>query len=81
MPVGLEGSLIRRFLMLAGLMLVLQPGLVEAKQSLVRAPYKVADSCAAGCRAAHNRCRINKRGSRSCDRQLQRCLRGCLRRR
>lgn len=39
-----------------------------------------ANACAAACRAQHNQCRIQTKGSASCDAALQRCLQGCLRR-
>lgn len=38
----------------------------------------VANSCKA-CRDQHNRCRIERKGHVSCDRQLENCLRRCLR--
>lgn len=38
----------------------------------------VAQDCA-GCRAAHNACRIQTKGSPACDGQLTACLSGCRR--
>lgn len=40
-------------------------------------PPATANSCADGCRAAHNQCRIANKGSPSCDAALTRCLSGC----
>ena len=77
--VGLEGVLKRHFLILAGLLMMIPIGSVEAG-NLVSRPFKVADSCVASCRAAHNQCRIATRGSSACDRKLQQCLKRCLRR-
>jgi len=37
-----------------------------------------ADDCAGQCRAHHNQCRIQTKGSPSCDAQLQACLQSCL---
>ena len=37
-----------------------------------------ADNCAAQCRADHNKCRIDTKGSPSCDARLQSCLQSCL---
>lgn len=36
-----------------------------------------ANSCADQCRAAHNQCRIQTKGSPSCDAALTQCLRSC----
>jgi hypothetical protein len=37
-----------------------------------------ANACAASCRAQHNQCRIQTKGSPACDARLQACLQGCL---
>ena len=37
-----------------------------------------ADDCAGQCRARHNQCRIQTKGSPSCDGQLQACLQSCF---
>lgn len=39
---------------------------------------RVANSCAADCRAKHNQCRIETKGSPKCDAKLQKCLSRCL---
>jgi hypothetical protein len=36
-----------------------------------------ADQCVQQCRSAHNQCRINSKGSPSCDAQLQACMDSC----
>lgn len=36
-----------------------------------------ADQCVQQCRAAHNQCRIDTKGSPTCDGQLQACMDGC----
>ncbi len=40
-----------------------------------------ASGCAQGCYARHAQCRIQTKGSPSCDAALRQCLKGCLRRR
>lgn len=37
----------------------------------------VANSCQ-HCRDAHDACRIKRKGNASCDRELERCLKSCL---
>ena len=37
-----------------------------------------ADDCAGQCRARHNQCRLQTKGSPSCDGQLQSCLQSCF---
>ena len=37
-----------------------------------------ADTCAPSCRERHNQCRIQTKGSPSCDAQLQACLQSSL---
>jgi len=37
-----------------------------------------ADDCAGQCRARHNQCRLQTKGSPSCDAQLQGCLQSCI---
>lgn len=39
------------------------------------------DQCIQQCRSAHNQCRIQSKGSPSCDAQLQSCLDSCRARR
>ena len=46
--------------------------------SALAAEPAAAQDCA-GCRAAHNACRIQSKGSPSCDGQLTSCLSGCRR--
>jgi hypothetical protein len=36
-----------------------------------------ADQCVQQCRSDHNQCRISKKGSPSCDSQLQACMDSC----
>lgn len=36
------------------------------------------NSCASACQAAHNRCRVETKGSPKCDEERQRCLQGCI---
>lgn len=38
----------------------------------------VQDSCASACQAQHDRCRVETKGSPSCDAARQRCLQACL---
>ncbi|MGE0698855.1 MAG: hypothetical protein AB7O57_07150 [Hyphomicrobiaceae bacterium] len=35
-------------------------------------------SCASECQDQHDRCRVQRKGSPSCDEDRQRCLQGCL---
>ena len=35
-------------------------------------------SCASECQSAHDRCRVETKGSRTCDESRQRCLQVCL---
>jgi hypothetical protein len=35
-------------------------------------------SCASACQAEHDRCRLQTKGSPSCDAARQRCLQACL---
>ena len=37
-----------------------------------------ADDCASQCRSRHNQCRLQTKGSPSCDVQLQGCLQSCF---
>ena len=60
------------------LVLALAVGMSALAMALV--PRAEANACAAGCRQQHNQCRIQTKGSSSCDAQLQRCLQGCIRR-
>ncbi|MBU2582687.1 MAG: hypothetical protein KJ622_13315 [Alphaproteobacteria bacterium] len=69
----------RRSFILGGVVLAMSAGLVAA-DSIVIKPMLVANSCAAQCRAAHSQCRVQTKGSAACDRQLQSCMRGCLKR-
>ncbi|MDX2289449.1 MAG: hypothetical protein NW217_11590 [Hyphomicrobiaceae bacterium] len=70
----------RKSIMVLGLIgLLISPG-ASVGQTRVPGSFEVANSCAAGCRAAHNQCRIATKGNRSCDARLQACLSGCLRR-
>lgn len=39
-----------------------------------------ANSCAAQCRAEHNKCRLRTKGASSCDAALNACLQGCRQR-
>lgn len=41
-------------------------------------PLVVARSCASECQAQHDRCRVETKGSRTCDEARQRCLQVCL---
>ena len=45
-----------------------------------RSPVLVAQSssCAGECQAQHDRCRVQTKGSPSCDAERQRCLEICL---
>ena len=55
----------------------LQPSLFALPAE--RAPMVVAeDSCANACQAEHNKCRVNTKGSPSCDAARQRCLQTCI---
>lgn len=38
----------------------------------------VADQCVPTCRQRHNECRIQTKGSPSCDAQLQACIQACI---
>ena len=49
------------------------PAVILATGSAVR-----ADDCAGQCRAHHNQCRLQTKGSPSCDAELQDCLQRCL---
>jgi hypothetical protein len=40
-----------------------------------------ANSCQQSCRASWNQCRIQNKGSPSCDGQLQSCMQACIPRR
>lgn len=44
----------------------------------VWSPEAAANPCSAQCRQAHNQCRIQTKGSPSCDSQLAQCLRSCI---
>ncbi len=46
----------------------------------VTAPTQVAQngSCAGTCQANHDRCRVQTKGSPSCDAERQRCLQQCI---
>ena len=51
--------------------------------AMVVLPMSASDAQAKSCqqcRQEYNQCRITRKGSLSCDRQYQRCLRKCLRR-
>lgn len=37
-----------------------------------------SNSCASACQAAHDQCRVQRKGSPSCDIERQRCLQACL---
>jgi hypothetical protein len=41
-------------------------------------PLVVARSCAGECQAQHDRCRVETKGSRTCDEARQHCLQICL---
>jgi len=73
----LEAGVVRRAIILGILGLVVSAGLVAA-DVLKKDSFDVANSCAAGCRAQHNQCRIATKGSPACDAQLNQCLRSCL---
>ncbi len=55
-------------------------GMPEADQRGAGAGLVVANSCAAQCRAEHNKCRIRTKGDRSCDAALNACLQSCRQR-
>lgn len=55
-----------------------EPGLCQTPVAKDR--IKVANSCAAKCRAAHNQCRIRTKGASHCDAKLSACLQACLKR-
>jgi hypothetical protein len=42
-------------------------------------PLVVAKSCVSECQAQHDRCRVETKGSRTCDEVRQHCLQICLR--
>lgn len=46
----------------------------------ISAPVVVAQdsSCANACQAEHDRCRVQTKGSPSCDNARQRCLQSCI---
>jgi hypothetical protein len=41
-------------------------------------PLVVAKSCVSQCQAQHDRCRVETKGSRTCDEVRQHCLQICL---
>ena len=47
-------------------------------QTLPAAPLVVAQSCVSECQAQHDRCRVETKGSRTCDEVRQHCLQICL---
>ncbi len=51
-----------------------------APAAIVETGQVVADnrSCPNACQAAHDRCRIQRKGSPSCDAERQACLVSCL---
>jgi hypothetical protein len=52
-----------------------------AAQTLVQSPAVAvaqSTSCAGECQAEHDRCRVQTKGSPSCDAERQRCLEVCL---
>lgn len=57
--------------------LVCAVAIAVAAASAVRPTPAAANSCADQCRAAHNQCRIQTKGSPSCDAALTQCLRSC----
>lgn len=44
----------------------------------VAKPQVVARSCPSDCQAQHDRCRVETKGSRTCDEARQACLQVCL---
>lgn len=44
---------------------------------LVPVEKVAADSCGAACRNAYNQCRIQTKGSQSCESQFTRCMQHC----
>jgi len=50
------------------------------QEATASAPVIVARSCASECQSQHDRCRVETKGSRSCDEIRQRCLQVCLQR-
>jgi hypothetical protein len=62
-----------------------QPPAVDASRPAIHTPVQplgiaVAQtaSCASECQAQHDRCRVQTKGSPSCDAERQRCLEICL---
>lgn len=50
-------------------------------ESAPREPLVVARSCASDCQSQHDRCRVETKGSPTCDEIRQRCLQVCLQKR
>jgi hypothetical protein len=44
-------------------------------------PASEMASCASACQAAHDQCRVRRKGSPSCDAERQACLEKCLQKR
>jgi hypothetical protein len=48
------------------------------QQAEMTKPLIVARSCASECQSQHDRCRVETKGSRTCDEVRQHCLQICL---
>lgn len=75
---NMEGRALARRAIIIGLAGLVATAGLAFSVSMASDGIKVANSCAAQCRAKHNQCRINTKGSASCDAQLQACLSRCL---
>jgi hypothetical protein len=51
----------------------------DTTQGQTPSPLVVAKSCVSECQAQHDRCRVETKGSRTCDEVRQHCLQICLR--
>jgi hypothetical protein len=57
------------------------PATSQDAAGLSGAQIAESTSCASACQAAHDRCRVLRKGSPSCDAERQGCLEKCLQKR
>ena len=57
-----------------------EPATATGSQAVTVTPTPVSGnaSCASTCQAHHDQCRVQTKGSSSCDAERQRCLQACL---